>query len=102
MEETSRCWCCGGVVEKEPLWVEAYNYRYTSPFYCLCCGREICGNQFSYGAACAWCDMGKCNRETDEPTHEHPSWWERYGFDSKKATWDRFAEFAGATLVERD
>lgn len=58
-----RCAFCSG--EHEPCPADAsvmFNgKKYTYPFHCLCCGREVCMQQFGYGRTCGPCDMGACD-----------------------------------------
>ncbi len=36
--------------------------KFYSPFRCLCCGKEISVEQFCWGRVCAYCDVGKCQK----------------------------------------
>lgn len=38
-------------------------YEYKLPFFCLCCGIQICARQFAYGRNCGYCDTGQCHRD---------------------------------------
>jgi len=42
------------------IFVDFKGWRFTPPFRCLCCGREIDVQQFCYGRYCGICDTGKC------------------------------------------
>jgi len=74
------CSACGGHHEpdSEDSWVEYEGYRFSPPFKCMCCGKEICARQFAYGRCCGPCDMGACQpgntayRPT--ATHADPAW----------------------------
>lgn len=51
---------------------------YYAPFFCLCCGKRICDQQFAFGRACGPCDVGACQRGNSSfrPAAEHlPSSW---------------------------
>ncbi len=100
-----RCPCCGGGLDEEPTWVEGMGYRFTSPFYCICCGTEICGRQFAYSRTCVMCDMGICQSGhrsyTTQTAHEHPIWYiSHYSDGRKKDVWDKFANFVNAIPLE--
>jgi hypothetical protein len=38
-------------------------WRFKPPFHCMCCGKEICYQQWAYGRSCGTCDTGACTRE---------------------------------------
>ena len=58
------CIGCGGEHRPDPAdcYIDFRGIRFKPPFYCLCCGIQICAAQFSWGRLCGRCDMGKCNR----------------------------------------
>jgi hypothetical protein len=35
-------------------------WRFTFPFRCMCCAKEICILQFCFGRCCGICDTGRC------------------------------------------
>ena len=37
--------------------------KFYSPYRCLCCGKEISEKQFCWGCLCAYCDVGRCQRD---------------------------------------
>ena len=45
-------------------------YDYTAPFFCFCCGIQICARQFAYGRNCGYCDTGQCERDRMAPAPE--------------------------------
>ena len=59
--------CIHCYTEHEPdvpdSFVDWNNHRFKPPFHCLCCGKEICGRQFAFGRACAFCDTGECQKK---------------------------------------
>lgn len=40
-------------------------YTYHSPFFCICCGIQICYPQFAFARHCGYCDTGLCQRDID-------------------------------------
>ena len=36
--------------------------KFYPPYKCLCCGKEISVEQFCWGRVCAYCDLGKCQK----------------------------------------
>lgn len=36
--------------------------KFYPPYRCLCCGKEISEKQFCWGRVCAYCDLGKCQK----------------------------------------
>ncbi len=79
------CPSCGGKHEEDPpdVYVDFRGYRFTKPFHCICCGRELCSKQFAFARACSLCDTGACqfwNKNYKvENAHDHPSWWDMDG-----------------------
>jgi len=64
------CVGCGGDHDPDPpdAYVDFEEHHFTAPFFCLCCGLQICLRQFCYGRACGVCDSGTCepgNRSFD-------------------------------------
>ncbi len=45
------------------VYVDFKGWRFTPPFRCMCCGREIDVQQFCFGRACGICDTGKCHND---------------------------------------
>lgn len=94
------CLACGGHHDPDPedTYVDFKGYRFKPPFYCMCCGKEICGRQFAFGRCCGVCDMGACdiNNRVYKPeyAHAHPNWWRPIGH--VKEYIDGFAKFAKA------
>lgn len=43
-------------------YVDFNRKRYIPPFKCMCCGKEICGQQFAFGRCCGICDTGACQK----------------------------------------
>lgn len=83
--------CCG---QHEPDDDEALvtfeDRHYRKPFRCLCCGKEICGAQFVFGRACAYCDTGRCQNGINNYEPGHGNSIQNLG---------RFADrFAGSTV----
>ena len=79
------CPSCGGHHEEDPpdIYVDFRGYRFTKPFYCICCGKELCSKQFTFARACGFCDTGACqfwnkNYKTLY-AHDYPSWWDMDG-----------------------
>ena len=68
-ERSTFCEGCGGFHKPDPpnYLIGFKGHRYTPPFYCLCCGIQICARQFTYGRLCGYCDTGECHK-----TGEHP------------------------------
>lgn len=97
------CLACGGKHDPDPpdSYVIFEGYKFTPPFYCICCGKEICGRQFAFGRCCGPCDMGACdinNRVYDvRATHSHPSWWRPIGH--RQEVLEEFVKFCGAQPV---
>jgi hypothetical protein len=48
------------VPDNEGSWVEWNGVRQMFPFYCACCKKEICAQQYAYGRQCGYCDTGLC------------------------------------------
>jgi len=98
------CLGCGGqhVPDSPDTWVQWGRWRFYPPFYCLCCGREICARQFAYGKCCGICDMGACDPNNSvyrlEYAHEHPSWWRPFG--NRDEMWQAYVEAVGGVEVE--
>ena len=36
--------------------------KFYPPYKCLCCGKEVSVKQFCFGRVCAYCDLGKCQK----------------------------------------
>ena len=79
------CPSCGGHHEEDPpdIYVGFRGYRFAKPFYCICCGWELCSKQFAFARACSLCDTGACqfwnkNYETKH-AHDRPRWWDMDG-----------------------
>jgi len=79
------CPSCGGHHEEDPpdVCVDFRGYRFTKPFYCICCGKELCFKQFTCARACSFCDTGACqfwnkNYRT-QYAHDYPRWWDLDG-----------------------
>ncbi len=36
--------------------------KFYPPYRCLCCGKEVSVKQFCFGRLCAYCDLGKCQK----------------------------------------
>lgn len=47
---------------KNEVYVVFKGKKFTEPFRCLCCGKEISVQQFCFGRCCPYCDMGRCCR----------------------------------------
>ncbi|KKM69718.1 hypothetical protein LCGC14_1448090 [marine sediment metagenome] len=102
--------CCGGNHEPDnPEWhMDFRGWRFTAPWLCICCGKEICARQWSFGRACGPCDTGSCQswheRFTPARSHEHPAWYgqvEGSFQNAGQAGVDAFAEHVGATRAPR-
>lgn len=51
-------------LSKQPdVCVDFRGQRFTYPFLCLCCGKEVHIAQFCYGRSCGPCDCGSCQRD---------------------------------------
>ena len=93
------CPTCGGKHEPDPpdSWVDFKGYRFRKPFKCMCCGKEICALQFSFGRCCGPCDLGACqlgNRAfRSSAFHPPPPWGTYYGLES----FLKFVEYTKAT-----
>ena len=37
--------------------------KFYPPYKCLCCGKKISKEQFCWGTLCAYCDVGRCQRD---------------------------------------
>lgn len=99
MNDAKKCRINGcGFHEDDPddSWVVFEGYRYTKPFRCMCCGKEICARQFAFGRACGPCDMGACQSENrawnPKAAHPHPEWWSVSAKEARR----KFAEVVGA------
>jgi len=98
------CLGCGGEHEPDPA--DAYvifrGYKFSPPFYCICCGKEICGRQFAFGRCCGACDMGACDINSRvyslSAVHGHPSWWRSIGHEQDSFL--EFVKFCKAQKVE--
>lgn len=64
LQQAGFCLGCGGRHRPDPLeaYVDFKGHRFTAPFFCLCCGLQICLRQFCFGRACGVCDTGACER----------------------------------------
>jgi hypothetical protein len=99
----SFCTACGGSHEPDPptSWVEFRGYRFSPPFYCMCCGKVICARQFAYGRCCGPCDTGSCTNgmytfRLPKKQHTHPlPPWSRGLFNSQDFL--GFVEYCKAT-----
>lgn len=48
-------------LSKQPdIYVDFRGQRFTYPFLCFCCGKEVHIRQFCYGRTCGVCDTGIC------------------------------------------
>lgn len=69
-EEYPVCRSCYGhhAPDGNEIYVVFRGEKITPPFFCLCCGKQICARQFAYGRMCGVCDTGSC--QTD-PQYYH-------------------------------
>jgi len=44
-------------------------WKFTAPFFCMCCGMSICHVQWAFGRYCGICDTGKCNHPYNHGHH---------------------------------
>ena len=79
------CPSCGGHHEEDPpdVCVDFRGYRFTKPFYCICCGKELCFKQFTCARACSFCDTGACQfwnkHYRTQYAHDYHRWWDLDG-----------------------
>ena len=71
--------------DTDDVFVEARGVRFTRPFRCICCGVEICGEQFAWGRMCGVCDSGTCEYK--------PLSGQRALFPHAPPAWRTFEEF---------
>ncbi len=94
------CPTCGHYHEpdSEDSWVDYEGYRFSPPFKCMCCGKEICMRQFAFSRCCGSCDVGACQLGSmayrPVAAHAQPAW--RSGDRA-----EQIAKFAEATNAER-
>lgn len=94
-----RCDTCGGHHEPDSpdARVDWAGYEFTPPFRCMCCGKDICAQQFAFGRACGTCDIGACQTDNaafrKEAVHDRPSW-------AGKGVFSTIVEFAAAVGAE--
>lgn len=100
--KNGRCLSCFGQHEPDSLdsYVIFRGYKFSPPFYCICCGKEICGRQFAFGRCCGACDMGACDINNKVynvwAAHSHPGW--RRSFPYKQEEFEEFAKYCKAIL----
>ena len=95
------CPSCGGQHEEDlsDVYVDFRGYRFTKPFHCICCGRELCSKQFTFARACSSCDTGACrlwnkNYKTDY-AHDQLSWCDMDG----KVMFQKFVDVVKAKPI---
>lgn len=104
VEAGDKTLCLGCFGEHEPdsedTWIDFGGYRFRKPFFCLCCGLEICARQWAFGRACGKCDTGVCQswhkHFRPEYGHANPPW---YHLADGPATIAAAAEVMGAGPV---
>ena len=98
------CYACAGEHEADPpdAWVEFRGRRFSSPFLCMCCGREICARQWAFGRCCGTCDVGACESGNRaflmRAAHEHPPWWNY----NPQERWEGFLKATHSVPIEAE
>ena len=54
------CVGCDGYHDEADTRIEFRGYTYTPPFFCLCCGIQVCARQFAWARMCGYCDTARC------------------------------------------
>ena len=49
------------------LYFDFKGWRFKPPFHCMCCGKLIHWQQWSFGRSCGTCDTGKCGHTRHMP-----------------------------------
>ena len=52
------------------IYFDFKGWRFKPPFHCMCCGKEICYQQWAFGRSCGTCDTGACRKERLHAMHD--------------------------------